>query len=171
MRSWCAESILFLVLGFACTSASIAQSTDPLEEFKACAKIADRDTRFACFDNLGERVLQEESAVEKPTPEIVAEPEAAATATDAASLPDDLGGSSFGESKDNQHTGLITSCQESHDGRLFFFFDNGQVWKQVRYDKLRLKECNFSVTIMQDAFGYKMQIDGEEKRIRISRKR
>jgi len=127
MRSLSAKSILFLTLGFACVSASIAHSADPLEELKACAKIADRDTRFACFDNLGERVLREESAVEEPTPEIVAQPEAEATATTAAAtnvstLPDDLGGTSFGDPKDNEHRGLITSCQECHDGRLFFFF-------------------------------------------------
>jgi len=41
----------------------------------------------------------------------------------------------------------------------------------VKHNKLRFKDCNFDVTIMQDAFGYKMQIDGREKRIRISRKR
>ena len=126
--------------------------------------MADRNTRLACFDDLGTRLFGEEQAIQEPAPESVAEPE-------ATSLPEDLGGPAFDKTKGKQYRGVITSCRESHDGRLFFFFDNGQVWQQVKFDKLRFKNCNFNVTVLKDAFGYKMQIDGQEKRIRISRKR
>ena len=177
MKIGCAESISLLVLGLACTSAGIAQSADPVEELKACARITDRDARFACFDNLGERVLREESAAEKPTPKIVAQPEAVettVTATEAPSLPDDLGGPEFADKealKNIKHRGLITSCKQGQNNKWFFFFENGQVWKQVGSRLLRYKKCNFTVTVTKDAFGYKMQIDGDEKTIRISRRR
>jgi len=45
----------------------------------------------------------------------------------------------------------------------------GQVWKQKNEPRQRYKECDFSVTITKDVFGYKMQIDGEGKQIRIGR--
>jgi hypothetical protein len=140
---------------------------DPVEELKACAKMTDRDARLACFDNLGERMLREESADKKPTRENVAQPEAVtSTATNAQPLPDELG-----ISRDIQYIGLITSCKKGHHGDWYFIFDNGQVWKAVNKRNLRFKECNFNVTITKDTFGYKMQIDGVEKTIRIRRNR
>lgn len=188
-------SAIFILLITACTSASIAKSADPVEELKACAEMTDRDTRLACFDNLGERVLREESATEKPTPEMVAQPEAAATetvtetktetkaetetattvtATSAPPFPDSLGGSKFGNdpvATNFPYGGLITSCKQGHYGDWFFFFDNGQVWKEVHHRNRRFKECNFNATITKGGFGYKMRIDGEEKNIGVTRHR
>ena len=57
--------MLFLTLGLACISASIAQSADYADELKACAKMTDRNARFACYENLGKRALEGESAAEK----------------------------------------------------------------------------------------------------------
>ena len=158
---------IFILLITVFTSSGIAQFVDPVEELKACAKMTDRDARFACFDNLGERVLREASADEKPTREKVAQAEAVtATATNAQSLPDE-----FGKSRSIQYSGLITSCEKGYYGNWYFIFDNGQVWKEVNKRNLRFKECNFNATITQDAFGYKMQIDGVEKTIRVRRNR
>ena len=177
MRSRCAKYILLLTLGLACISTSIAQSEDPIEELKACAKMTDRDARFACYDNLGERVVREESAAKKSPTEMVAQPEGAATtgtATNAPSLPDDLRGEVLEDRSQStiiQQRGLITSCNEGRDGKWYFYFDNGQVWKQVNALKLHYKECNFTATITRDGFGYKMQIDSKKRKIRVSRKR
>ena len=144
---------------------AIAQSVDPVEELKACAKMTDRDARFACFDKLGERVLREESADKNPTREEVAQPEAVtAEASNVQPLPDDLG-----KSSGINYSGLITSCKKGYYGNWYFIFDNGQVWKEVNKRNLRFKECNFNATITRDAFGYKMQIDGVDKTIRVRR--
>ena len=156
---------IFILLITVFTSSGIAQSVDPVEELKACAKMTDRDARIACFDNLGERVLREESADKKPTQEEVAQPEAVtATASNVQPLPDDLG-----KSSGINYSGLITSCKKGYYGNWYFFFDNGQVWKEVNTRNLRFKECNFNATITKDAFGYKMQIDGVDKTIRVRR--
>ena len=161
------NTAIFILLITVITSASMAQSADPVEELKACARMTDRETRFACFDKLGERVLQEELADRKPTREKVAQPEAVtATATNVQPLPGD-----WGKPGSIQYGGLITSCKKGHYGNWYFIFDNGQVWKDVNKRNLRFKECNFNATITKDAFGYKMQIDGVEKTIRVRRNR
>ena len=166
-------AILTLLIAVS-TSSGIAQSVDPIDELKACAKMTDRDARFACFDNLGERVLREESADKKPTRGKVAQPEAITTAaaTNAQPPPDDLGTSTLGddqESKSIKYSGMITSCKKGHYGDWYFIFDNGQVWKEVSRRNFRFKECDFNVTVTKDLFGYKMWIDALEKPIRIKR--
>ena len=185
------NTAIFILLITVFASSGVAQSLDAVEELKVCATMTDQDARFACLDNLGERVLREESADREPAPEKMAEPEAitatareesadrepapekmaqpeavTATATDVQPLPDDLG-----NPKNVQYGGLITSCKKGYYGNWFFVFDNGQVWKEVNNRNLRFKECNFNATITKDAFGYKMQIDGREKAIRVKRNR
>ena len=168
------NTAIFTLLITVSTSTGIAQSVDPIEELKACAKMTDRDARYACLDNLGERVLREESADKKPTPGKVAQPEAVTTAaaTNAQPQPDDLGESTFGddqESKSIKYSGMTRSCKKGEYGNWYFFLDNGQIWKEVNIRNRRFKECNFNVTITKDRFGYKMRIDASEKSIRVRR--
>ena len=159
------RTAIFILLIPVFTSSGVAQSVDPVEELKVCAKITDRDARFSCFDSLGERVLREESADKKPTEENVAQPVAVtATATNAQSLPDGLG-----KSSSVQHSGLITACKKGQYSNWFFFFDNGQVWKEVNPRNRQFKECNFNATITRDGFGYEMHIDAVDKTIRVRR--
>jgi len=161
------NTAIFILLITVFTSSGVAQSVDTVEELKVCARMTDQDARFACFDNLGERVLRDEPTDKKQAQEKMAQPEAVtATATIAQPLPDD-----FGFSKSIQYSGLITSCEKGHYGNWYFIFDNGQVWKEVNKRNLRFKKCNFNATITKDAFGYKMQIDGVEKTIRVRRNR
>ena len=166
--------MLFLTLGPACMFASIAQSANYVDELKACAKVTDRDARFACYENLGKRALEDEPATEKSSAEKVVQPEAAApaatgTATNAFALPDDLGSASYEDP--TQYRGLITSCKKDANEQWNFYFDNGQVWKQVGGRRHGYRECNFFVTITNDGLGYKMQIDGDKSKVRVSRRR
>ena len=149
------------------TSSGVAQPLDTVEELKVCARMADQNARLACFDKLGESVLREESADNKPTQEEKIQPEAATeTTTIVEPLPDDLG-----SSKTTQYLGLITACKRGQYGDWYFTFDNGQVWKEINGRNLRFKECNFYATITKDAFGYKMRIEGEKGTIRVRRNR
>lgn len=161
------KTAIFILLITVFTSSGVAQSADTIEELKVCARLTDRDARLACFDNLGERVLREEPAEKKPTQGKLAQPEAVTTtATDTQPLPDD-----YGESKTIQYSGLITSCKKGQSGNWYFFFDNGQVWKEVNKRNLRFKECNFNATITKGMLGYKMRIDDVDKTIRVRRNR
>lgn len=155
-------------------SASIAQSADYARELKACAKVTDQDKRFACYEILGKRALEDDSATEKSSAELIVQPEAAVraapgTVTNSVAIPDDLGNTSFEDPE--QYRGLITSCKKNADDQWYFYFDSGQVWKQVDGRRHHYRKCNFYVTITKDGLGYKMQIDGDNKKVRISRKR
>ena len=158
---------VFILLMALSNAAVAAPSADTIEKLKACARITDQETRFACYDELGERVLREETADSTPAQDSPVEPQAETATTPVAEpLPDDLG-----SKKAIQYIGTVTSCKKGHFGDWFFFFDNGQVWKQVSDRNVRFKECNFDVTITKDAFGYKMRIDSEDRTIRVKRNR
>jgi len=154
---------IFVIAMF--TSSGLAQSIDPIEELKVCAKVTDQDARLACFDKLGESVLRDEPANKRPTQEEKAQPEAGTEAgVIVMPLPDELGGL-----KNVQYVGLITSCKKGVYGDWFFIFENEQVWKDVNNRNLRFKECHFKATITNYAFGYKMRIEGSDRTIRVKR--
>jgi hypothetical protein len=205
---------------------TLAQSADPLEELKACARIGDAQARGACYEALGQRTLEQEAVAEpaqeqpaeepataaapEPEPAPPAAPAAEPVATDRAehdpaaataaaatmagsaatepaaatpaaqdtatattqSLPDDAGGVRFEESSTKKrYVGRVTDCSRAADQKWVFRLDSGQVWKQVSSRKVILNEdeCQFGVTVSKDFFGYKMQIEGEKTKIRISR--
>ena len=185
-----ANQRLLLALWLAGLSIASGHAADPVEALKVCAKMTDRDARFACYDELGQRVLEEGSADEQNPPETAVEAAATTTATtatgptiateptgeasDTPSLPDQLGGTSFEKKSEKgqfEHKGLVTSCKKGADDRWYFSFENGQVWRQSNRSRRRFKECHYFVTITRDAFGYKMQIEGESGKIRVARRR
>jgi hypothetical protein len=63
----------------------------------------------------------------------------------------------------------VTGCRQDASDRYYFYFDNGQVWKQKDSRRLHYRQCEFDVTISRDFFGYKMQLDGDDKTTRIDR--
>ena len=146
----------------------LAQSS---EDLSRCGSIEDDAKRVACYDEIAGR----QSTVKDVTTEAVpasSEP-AAAESKEYAPLTADVGAESLDKKdevdKDEPVRGHITSCRKDSLNDYFFYFDNGQVWKEKSDARLHYKECDFSVTISRDFFGYKMQIDGEKGRIRISR--
>jgi len=116
------------------------------------------------------------AAVPGPVKETARQESTAATGAAApASLPEDLGGGDFAEQPEPEPQGAlghVTSCKKGPDAKYYFFFEGGQVWKQVNLERprLRLDGCDFDAVITQDLFGYKMKIEGREDVIRVSRK-
>lgn len=168
------NTAIFVLLITVYTSSGFAQSVDPIDELKACARITDREARYACFDTLGEQVLREESGDDTPTEEEVTQSESAASATVAnaqprPAKPDVATLGEIQESKRIEYSGKITSCKQGVYGNWYFIFDNGQTWKEVNKRNRRFKECNFDVTITKDTFGYKMRIEALEKTLRVRR--
>lgn len=155
MKSRPATLIASSLLGLTCAFAGIAHSADVVEQLKACGRIADQVARLACYDDLGKQTIDAESS-QKPT------------------LADDIGGAGCEEKSGTpkrQDKGVVTSCEKGANRRWYFYFENGQVWKEVNTSGRRFKDCNFIASIARDGFGHKMQIDGTEKRIRVSRVR
>jgi hypothetical protein len=159
---------VILILAIAMlTCSDVAQSADFDEELRACVKMTDEDARLACFDKVGERALLEQPAGNEPTQKEVDKPEVVAEKRKKIEpIPDD-----FGSPKAVQFGGLITSCQKGVYGDWYFFFENGQVWKEKDRRNLRFKECNFNATITKDLFGYTMKVDGIKGTIRVRRHR
>ena len=155
------------LLGLGLLAGGPAWSAESIADIKACAEVTDADARLACFDELAERVQHEELSVDPASAVAAEEPE-------EASLPEHLGGADFEEQSDNfetHHQGSIIECQQGRDGRWYFRFSNGQVWRQSNLDRRRFKECSFLATISRDAFGNKMviEVQGKQKTIRVSR--
>ena len=155
------------LLGLGLLASGPAWSEESIADIKACAEVTDADARLVCFDELAERVQHEELAVD-PASAVAAEE------SEEASFPEHLGGADFEEQSDNFEThnqGMITECQQGRDGRWYFRFSNGQVWRQSNLNRLRFKECSFQATISQDGFGYKMviEVQGKQRTIRVSR--
>jgi len=73
--------------------------------------------------------------------------------------------------KEQQTSLTITSCRQAYDNKWFFFFDNGQVWKQIDTSRRRFGDCNFTAILIKDGLGHKLQIEGDKRKFRITRKR
>lgn len=157
------EKILFVLL---LTAGWCAQAEGLDDRLLACSKVVNDAKRLACFDNL---VVDNVATAPKETP--APGPEADVPAVQPA--PDDLGAETLpgGERVEEELNvaATVTRCSERSDGRKLFYFDNGQVWRQSKNERLHFRDCNFNVTITKDFFGYKMQRDGEKRSIRIKR--
>lgn len=132
---------------------TVSHASDPVEELKSCARIGEPEERYACYDDLGRRLLEDEAP---KTP----------------ALPDEIGGAAFEERSGAPHKedrGLVTSCKKGGDGRWYFYFDNGQVWKESNTGRHRFRNCEFIASVYRDGFGYKMRIEENDKNIRVSR--
>ena len=171
-----ALSAIFLCVSYP----SFAGDSEIVAELKRCAVDANVDTRVACYEALGSSLINADSKTSSTEP--VQESSSAAMHSSASEvsnttqsdMPDSLGGGLFADKagvKAKTNRGHVISCKKSSDRKWFYIFANGQAWKQVDSRKRRYKECDFWVTIVEDSFGFKMIIDGQEGKIRIDRRR
>ena len=95
--------------------------------------------------------------------------------TSTPQLNDELGGEEYEKKPDPEdidNQGLITGCKKGPDKKWYFYFENGQVWKQIDDRRFSLKEdCRMLATITKDIFGYKMEVEGLKGKTRISRRK
>jgi hypothetical protein len=126
-----------------------------------CGAIEDATSRLECYDEVAKRASAPQQPVEAPKQPVESAP--VKDKPETAKKVDEEG------ERDETFAATVTRCEEAYDGKYFFFFDNGQVWKQVKADRERYRDCDFNVTVTRDWFGYKMQRDGKKRRIRISR--
>ena len=132
-----------------------------LDELRGCAFIDDASARLACYDKLGGR--------EDPVPAVVS--------VLPAPPPEELGAELLSRKDEEEKAPVsvvarVTECSmDASQKKYIFYLDGGQVWKQVGNKRLYFNDCDFSVTISKDFFGYKMQREGEKTRFRVSRLR
>ena len=157
----------------------------PVEALKACARIENTDERVACYETLGERVLDEEAVVAESPADVAPPPAAELTAAElpavaapvaAAATPAEIAATnpalhSDEDEKKKPIYGHVRSCQEASDRNWFFILDNGDIWKQSGGKKRRFKDCDFDVVIRKDIFGNKMTIAGDDQTVRVRRQK
>lgn len=174
-----------IAAGCALSLAAMAE-TGAGEDLEQCRALEDQAARLACYDKVAGR--QSEAAPASPAdPEADTVAEQAlsgsdtekAAAVEAAATPPQsderlatLGEEQLGQKEQSEKLELsarVVRCEQDGFRRYFFYFENGQVWKQKSDRRLSYRDCDFNVTITKDFFGYKMLPEGESRRIRISR--
>lgn len=151
--TWCAILVGIVSCGVPWTSVAEDVAADELQR---CSSIDGGSLRLACYDRLTGRQASAPILAAAP-PELTS---------------DDLGSESLPRASKDKALAIearVTSCKKNSLEKYLFYFDNGQVWKQVSDKRVYFKDCDFNVIISKDFFGYKMQQEGEERRIRISR--
>ena len=64
---------------------------------------------------------------------------------------------------------MVTSVKEAAYGELIISLDNGQQWRQIGSDSMRLKE-NDTIVISRGAFNsFLLKQDGKNRSIRVKR--
>ncbi len=120
-----------------------------------CRSIDNDKERLACYD-------ERDAKSAASAPERVVD------------IDDTIGRETVDEAKSEQPAivrGHVSRCRKTERHRYLFYFDNGQIWQQKDNVRLGWENCDFDVSIVRDFFGYKMQPDGEKRRVRISRVR
>ena len=144
-------------LSFGSTQAHSVENSSLELKLKNCTIDVVDSSRLACFDSITQ-------ALDAPIVKLNKAP---------AILPESLGGGKFDKNKAKPEgsRGKVSSCQKSHDGRWFFIFEEGQIWKQSNKSRRRYnyKDCDFSVLIRKDSFGYMMFIDELSREVRVKR--
>jgi len=153
-------TIIFILGTIALTAMAEVHAQDP-SDMAGCAELENADARLACYDEVISRSISSQ-----PNPE--------AAEKEPNPLTEEVGQEQL-DSKDKPDqepevfAGRVTDCRQNADGKWYFYFANGQVWKERNSGRQRFKDCDFEATITEDVFGYKMQVDGEGKKIRIGR--
>ena len=113
-----------------------------------------------------------ETATATAAPEVAT---ATVAPSEEPSMNDSMGGYKFekkpSDHPDNDINTRIVQCQQDLDKAWYFKFENGQVWKQVDGKIRRFKNCDFAVVVSKDGLGYKMQVEGDGAKVRISRRK
>ena len=170
VRSGLRFSCTYAILSMPCVFGYAAEPD--VAALRECTQIVDNMDRLACFDNAMGTQQVTGSRAEEP-----------ATETDAGReietdhyvpLNDEVGQETLDrrddiDSREPEIRGRVVRCETDVYGKYYFYFDNGQVWKQKDGRRLAFAECDFEVTISKDFFGYRMQALGEQRKIRISR--
>lgn len=180
-----AAGIALLLLTAASATSTAATVSD--EDLLDCSRVENDVARLSCFDGLAARVRPAPpaapdvgepepmlEAVAESVPRAVAEPAPKAVAEEASVvLTEDVGKTSVREDKPKKERpswqANLTECPMGADGRLLFYFDNGQIWRQAKTRRHPVEDCLASAELTRDMFGFKMNVEGYGRTIRVQR--
>jgi hypothetical protein len=140
-------------------------------DLESCANLEDPQARLACYDAASQG-LQEEKLASPPVEAAPAgESVESPAAEDSAPAWDAIGEEQPGpeDEKEQSLRLALTDCRKGPTGKWYFYFDDGQVWKQKDNDRFSTKNCDGEVAISKDFFGYKIKFQTTENKIRAER--
>lgn len=164
--------IILVIVGLMAAAQSYAQDS---HDYARCAAVEDTPVRLACYDELSNRQAppqrETQAADAAPADEI-----AEMAVREPQPLTEEVGQEQLDRRDESREepeifAGRVTNCRQDAARKWHFFFGNGQVWKQKDSGSLRFSDCDFDATIRKDFFGYKMQVVGDDKEIRVARVR
>ena len=143
----------------AAVMATAVADDDLATRLATCQAVTVESNRLACYDELAASIESNAGPAAAPLP-----------------LGDSVAKSEVKGVKVEQpeYAAVVTRCEEvKQEQRLYFFMENGQVWKQSNAGRLRLKDkdCQFKVTIRKDTFGWILRIPSEDRKVRVRRVR
>ena len=132
------------------------------KRLRVCAKLEVQETRDECLQALANEALRDDNvgkqatAVDAPAMETAEAPKAGSDQIVIV------------ETVENPIQGVLRDCRRSYSGAYLFYFEDGQIWKQVDTRRKRFKDCDWPVTIVKDGSDYKLQI-GADTYVRVRR--
>ena len=151
-----------------------------LQALQACTFVENDFNRLLCYDNVmaGKSLSKPatKQQIEQPAASSAA-PVAAAPVTAAASTQivktknEDFGleHKEVAKVNDDQISAIVKSVKKAPYGELIIELENGQQWRQVGSDSLRLKEQDV-VVIERGVFNsFLLKVEGQNRSIRVKR--
>jgi len=152
-----------------------AQTQFNTQALQACSFIENDFNRLLCYDNtIAGKSLVKPSVTKMLTPPTTNNvPQAAVTAPmQATEKADDFGLEHKKEEqveKETEIKAMVTSVDEAAYGELIISLDNGQQWRQIGSDSMRLKEDD-TIVISRGAFSsFLLKKEGKNRSIRVKR--
>ncbi|MBB1352746.1 hypothetical protein [Pseudoalteromonas sp. SR45-5] len=138
-----------------------AQTEFNTQALQACSFIENDFNRLLCYDNtIAGKSLVKPSVTKTLT-----------TPTEVKKTADEFG-LEYKKSqteKDAEIKAMVASVEEAAYGELIISLDNGQQWRQIGSDSMRLKK-NDTIVISRGVFNsFLLKIDGENRSIRVKR--
>ncbi|MBH0048155.1 MULTISPECIES: hypothetical protein [unclassified Pseudoalteromonas] len=144
------------------------------QALQACSFIENDFNRLLCYDNtITGKSLTKPTITKTLTPPTANNvPLVVAAAPMQAKAKTDDFGLEHKESqveKETEIKAMVTSVKEAAYGELIISLDNGQQWRQIGSDRMRLKE-NDTIVISRGAFNsFLLKQDGKNRSIRVKR--
>ena len=170
-------SFLFLLSGFVFLAQSnTAQSQ--IEDFSKCENLKDTSDRLDCFETVLRGMRDKRSTPYKISP---ASPSQLNESTREPVEPSGLNGKfdDFGKSVEKREiekermTANVTKFNEDANGKIMFYLDNGQVWKETDGSYLKIPGSTKDVgevTIYKSSFGgFRIKVINNPKDGRVKR--
>ncbi len=179
---------LGLLLTVTVANHASAQTTSLESQLLSCANATSNTTRLKCYDELADRLRSTSAATERsgtPSSSTVASASKTADSTrpdvdpvtgvpvsGSNEQPAARTGETFDveEKKKQSIRVMIEKTKRNARGDWYFYFDNGEVWKQIDTRNRRIPPLPIAATISRGIFSsHKLHVDGQVWAMKIRR--